>query len=190
MQSHMSSAPLPNPMGGAVPIRRPEIVAKPAPPQRRRPRMVGWIAALVAVALATGVYFNRERLSSKKDGVGSVTGLTTTSIVIGDLQRTVRLSGTISAERFAALMAPQLRGSRSGGGMNPGQRGFWGPQCYCQRAPQRGIVHAARRPKSWVLSLPSTGSSSSSSCSWSSALGGLPALARAWVKVFASSKRD
>jgi biotin carboxyl carrier protein len=37
----------------------------------------------------------------------------TATITTGDLERTIRVSGVVQAERFAALMAPRLRGSRS-----------------------------------------------------------------------------
>jgi hypothetical protein len=37
----------------------------------------------------------------------------TGGIIVGDVRRTLRVAGTIQAERFASIMAPQLRGSRS-----------------------------------------------------------------------------
>jgi HlyD family secretion protein len=39
--------------------------------------------------------------------------LRTATIATGDIERTIRLSGIVSAERFVALMAPRLRGIRT-----------------------------------------------------------------------------
>ncbi len=40
----------------------------------------------------------------------------TATIASGDLERTIRVSGVVQAERFASLMAPRLRGSRGASG--------------------------------------------------------------------------
>jgi biotin carboxyl carrier protein len=42
--------------------------------------------------------------------------LRTVTLAAGDLDRTIRVSGIVTAEKFAALMAPRLRGSRSASG--------------------------------------------------------------------------
>src|SRR6185295_9187643 len=105
----MSSAS--NPLGGALPQRtpsRPEIV-KPAP-QRPRTRGLGWgLAALVIIAGA-GFYLNRDRLAPKEGGGGPVTASTRTAVVaVGDVHRTLRVAGSVAAERFAAITAPRLQ---------------------------------------------------------------------------------
>ncbi len=84
-------------------------------------------AAFVVVALAAGAVFLRTRPAAQKKGGGGGAAVIRTAVVVaGDLHRTVRLSGTISAERFAAIMAPQLHGSHSGrgrdGGSSPSMR--------------------------------------------------------------------
>ena len=122
MRFEMSSASVPNPLGGALPQRapsRPEIV-KPVPP-RPRPRGMWWGLAAVTIVAGAGLYLNRDRLAPKEGG-GGPTGTTVRTAIIaaGDVHRTLRVSGVITAERFAAVIAPQLRGSR---GSFSGSRG-------------------------------------------------------------------
>src|SRR5882724_11640489 len=120
MQFEMSSASVPNPLGGALPDRapsrpepsRPQIV-KPAP-RKPRPRAMWWGLAALAIAGAVGAYWNAGRVPPREGGGGpSSTVFRTAAISVGDLHRTLRVTGSISAERFAAVIAPQLRGSRS-----------------------------------------------------------------------------
>src|SRR6266851_3729403 len=118
----MSSASLPNPLGGALPERapsRPEIV-KPVPP-KPRPRGVWWGLAALAIVGGIGAYLNGGRVPPGERGGGSSASVfRTAAISFGDLQRTLRVTGSISAERFAGVIAPQLRGSRSSYGGNRG----------------------------------------------------------------------
>src|SRR6185369_672497 len=115
MRFEMSSASVPSPLGGALPQRapsRPEIV-KPVPP-KPRPRGLLWGLVAVAIVAGAGLYLNRDRLSPKQGGGGSGGAIVRTAAIgVGDLHRTLRVSGVIAAERFAAVIAPQLRGSRS-----------------------------------------------------------------------------
>src|SRR5215472_17042693 len=98
----MSSASVPNPNErGALPgpAPRPEIV-RPSPPPRRH-RAYGWIAAaLVIAAAAAGLYWNRQRVTAEKGGGPAATAIPTAVVSFGDLHRTVRLGGSIQAERF------------------------------------------------------------------------------------------
>src|SRR3979411_1072092 len=105
MRFYMSSAPITNPLGGALPQHapsRPEIV-KPVPP-KSRPRGLGWGLAALGGMLGAGAYWNHERVPPEKgDGGSSVAAMRTAVIATGELKRTVRLGGSIQAERFAAL---------------------------------------------------------------------------------------
>src|ERR1700730_14033484 len=123
MHFQMSSASVPNPLGGeALPQpSRPEIV-KPIPP-KRRPRALAWGLAALAIIAGAALYLNlnRDRVPPENGGGGlSVAAFRTAVIATGELKRTLRLSGTIQAERFAALLAPQLHGNR---GSMSGNRG-------------------------------------------------------------------
>src|SRR5262252_7794572 len=99
----MSSASVPNPNEhGALPgpAPRPKIV-RPSPPARR-PRAYAWIVAalVVAAAAGAGLYWNRERVTAEKGGGPTATAIRTAVVSLGDLHRTVRLGGSIQAERF------------------------------------------------------------------------------------------
>src|SRR5260221_7609915 len=71
-------------------------------------------SALLIVLAGVGVGY-----IARKPSVPAQTApanLRTASVVKGDISRTVRVSGVIGAERFAAITAPRLRGSRTGSG--------------------------------------------------------------------------
>src|SRR5258705_13895343 len=99
MQFEMSSASVPNPLGGALPQRapsRPEIV-KPIPP-RPRPRGLLWGLAAVAIVAGAGLYLNRDRLAPKEGG-GGPTGAAGRMAAIGGggLHLTFRVGGGITS---------------------------------------------------------------------------------------------
>lgn len=80
-----------------------------------------WLSAILLLGLAAMAgYFLKPGTGAKKTGKGGMVGTRTMPVAVGDLEQTIRLSGVVQAERFAALMAPQLRGSRSGRGRQSG----------------------------------------------------------------------
>jgi len=79
-----------------------------------------WGLAAVTIVAGAGLYLNRDRVAPKEGGGSTGTTVRTAAIAAGDLNRTLRVTGTITAERFAAVIAPQLRGSR---GSFSGSRG-------------------------------------------------------------------
>jgi HlyD family secretion protein len=83
-------------------------------PRHRRSIWIPVLLTVVAVA-AVGSYFNHQANSGDK-GKRETATLRTASIARGDVDHTVRISGVIAAERFAAIMAPRLRGTRVGSG--------------------------------------------------------------------------
>ena len=68
------------------------------------------LAAVLVAALGLGYYLTRG--VAKQGGPGNVV-LQSAAVGVGELYSTVRVNGVISAEKFAALMVPQVRGSRS-----------------------------------------------------------------------------
>lgn len=74
-----------------------------------------WVLAAVLVALAAGAYWLLGPARSQA-GRSAAPGaaIRTVRVRSGRLERTLRLTGTTAPERFAALLAPQLRGSRHG----------------------------------------------------------------------------
>ncbi|MBE7541698.1 MAG: HlyD family efflux transporter periplasmic adaptor subunit [Solibacteraceae bacterium] len=76
------------------------------------------ILLAVLIAGGAGVYFLRDQIAPVLTGGGGGAGpvvVNTTPVTRGTLERTIRLSGTTVAERYASLIAPQLRGGRGGG---------------------------------------------------------------------------
>lgn len=99
-----SAAPKPafSPSPGLVPV---------PPPPRRAP----WVLAAVVVVLATatGLYL-KLRTSPASQVTNSIR---TVRAVRGVLQQNLRLSGSISAKRFADIFAPMMQGPDAGRGL-------------------------------------------------------------------------
>src|SRR5262245_18610761 len=121
----LSSAPAPEPGDGkgTPPMPAPALVPSAPKPRRNRRRLLAGIAATI-VAIAGIALFVNTKIGPKVPGPpGNVVIVRTAAVDQGDLHDTVRVTGVISAEKFAALMAPQIRGSRNDrgrGGMGGG----------------------------------------------------------------------
>jgi HlyD family secretion protein len=81
------------------------------------------ILVVVAILGAGAAYYYKTQNDAKVAAKGSLLSVPTMVVGAGDLHATVRVTGTIGAERYAALLAPRILGSRSG--MNRG--GMGGP---------------------------------------------------------------
>src|ERR1035437_2531286 len=123
MQSFSSSAPAPGsgdePQGiPPLPVPGPAVVPSKQPAKRR---VAIWGIPLVVAILGGGIalYLNTEsgKRALGKGGPPPVI-VPGGSVSLGDLHTTVRVSGTVAAQNFAALLAPRIVGSRSG--MNRG----------------------------------------------------------------------
>ncbi|MEO8370811.1 MAG: HlyD family efflux transporter periplasmic adaptor subunit [Candidatus Solibacter sp.] len=141
MQPTPSSVPNPN-----GPEGQPKPGPSAVPPQHHEapPRRIGMWSILIAVLVigAGAAYYMKSQSDAKAAAKSSLVSVSTGIVGMGDLHSTVRVNGTISAENFAALMAPRILGSRSGfnrggdgaggdagrgGGGNPGGGGGGGP---------------------------------------------------------------
>lgn len=122
-----AGAPLPSPQPEPlrpVPVR-PVPVEEPPPPPRKAP---GGFTALMLVlfgAGAGGLLYNQlesgNSLISTSGGGPGGAFVRTAKATTGDLEETIRVSGTIAAKSFAAIRAPQIRrGRRSSGGGSGG----------------------------------------------------------------------
>lgn len=67
---------------------------------------------LATVVCVAGVAWIGKELWGARPATQEAVVVRTATIATGDLERTIRVSGVVQAERFAALMAPRLRGSR------------------------------------------------------------------------------
>jgi multidrug efflux pump subunit AcrA (membrane-fusion protein) len=82
--------------------------------------------ALAAVVLAGGIgLYLKNQSQSKTSGGGPVVTVATVAVGLGDLNASIRVNGTVAAEKFAALLAPRIMGSRSGFNRG-GDAGFQG----------------------------------------------------------------
>ncbi len=92
-----------------------------------------WITlALLVVAAGVAFYFKSQ--SALAGGGGPIITVPTVAAVVGELDRKVRVTGTIAAQIFAPLLAPRIQGSRSntnrggmGGSLGAGPAGGGGP---------------------------------------------------------------
>ena len=116
MQPSMSSAPAPQPRVAPAPKPgAPTLVPAPQKPARRRFAMFAGLAVAVVI-LAGAAYYFQAKTGARTPGGPEGIVVRTAAVDAGELQETIRVTGVISAERFAAVMAPQIRGSRSGRG--------------------------------------------------------------------------
>jgi HlyD family secretion protein len=86
------------------------------------------------LVVAAGVAFYFKSQSALAGGGGPIITVPTVAAVVGELDRKVRITGTVAAKNFAALLAPRIQGSRSntnrggmGGSLGAGPAGGGGP---------------------------------------------------------------
>ncbi len=114
-----AGSPLPapqQPQPGPVPVE------EPAPPPKKGPG--GWSALLLLLLGAGAGWWLYNASEGAGDLAASTAGggpgaaiLRTAKVTTGNLESTIRLSGTIAARSFAAIRAPRIRtGSRALGG--------------------------------------------------------------------------
>jgi len=123
MQSLSSSAPAPGSGGepqGIPPLPVPGPAAVP-PTRPAKRRVAIWGIPLVLAILGGGIALYLNTQSGQKalgKGGPPATVVPVVAVSLGDLRSTVRVSGTVAAQNFAALLAPRIMGSRTG--MNRG----------------------------------------------------------------------
>ena len=114
--STSSSIPAPDAGSGAQPtVLQPKPAVVPRKPQPPKRRTALWGTLLLLALLAGGAaYYLNTQSQAKVSGSGPVLSVSTAVVGMGDLQATVRVNGTVSAQNFASLLAPRIMGSRSG----------------------------------------------------------------------------
>ena len=103
--SSLSSAPSPARQPDAP---KPSLVPPPEP-ERRGPAR--WLIPLVIILILGGLGWWKFRPSAKTGG--PVIAVPVVSVATGDIQKAVRVTGTVAARNFASLLAPRVLGSRS-----------------------------------------------------------------------------
>ena len=101
--------------GSNAPSARPSgPVVAPAPERegRKTPKV---LIIIILLVIAGGAYwlFRQQEAAEREAGEARL-GLRTATVQTGAIERTLRLSGVTAAEKFVSLIAPQIRGSRSG----------------------------------------------------------------------------
>src|SRR5271169_3248375 len=135
MQPQSSSVPAPDPRREPVApppqVPRPTVVP-PRQPGRRRKAL--WISLALLVTAAGVALYLRGQPELGGGGGGPIITVPTVAAVVGELDRKVRVTGTVAAKEFAALLAPRIQGSRSntnrggmGGSLGAGPAGGGGP---------------------------------------------------------------
>jgi len=111
---HPNPSSVPNPQG---PQGQPPTGPAAVPPRERhiddKPSRTGLWVAIAIVAVSAGAYYYKAQNDKKEAARNSIISVSTGVVGIGEVNATVRVNGTISAENFAALMAPRILGSRS-----------------------------------------------------------------------------
>ena len=90
------------------PAAGPQPAQPPAGPKRNKRRLIWIVAALVAAAGIAVVVATRSRPDEAKRA--AVAAIRTAPVVMGPLERTLRIAGTTSARNFAVVGTPMLRG--------------------------------------------------------------------------------
>ncbi len=97
-----------------APRPAPQVV--PAPERQRRRRLRWWIVpAILLVGIGLYVQWGRQR-AAREQAAGAVAQVPVFKVEAGALERTLRVSGTTRAEKYASVLVPRLEGSRSGRG--------------------------------------------------------------------------
>ena len=95
------------------PAHQPE-APKPSlvpPPERQRRGPARWLIPLVLILILGGLAWWKFQPAAKTGG--PVIAVPVVSATVGDIQKAVRVTGTVAARNFASLLAPRVLGSRS-----------------------------------------------------------------------------
>lgn len=99
--------------------------AKPLGPQvvavheeEHRPTSKWWVLLVLVAVAGAGYWLWTKQAQVEQKTAEARAGVRTAVVESGLVERTMRLSGATAAERFVSLIAPQIRGSRSGRNRN------------------------------------------------------------------------
>ena len=122
MHPPSSSVPAPDPQRAPVPpVPRPTVVPPREPERRRR---ILWISLAFLLVAGIGAALYLKGRPGFGSGSGPIITVPTVTATVGGLDRKVRVTGTVAAKNFAALLAPRIQGSRSN--INRGGMGGFG----------------------------------------------------------------
>jgi HlyD family secretion protein len=112
MQSQMSTVPsmVPKP---SAPAAAPQVVHGAPKPPRKSTRWLIVPGLVLLAGLGWWLWQRSQAASAQQSTPAAVTAVRTATVTTGDVVRSLRLTGTTGAEKFASLLVPQLRGSRA-----------------------------------------------------------------------------
>jgi len=113
MQPHMSSASTPSAAASPAPQRTAPQPAIVRPSPRKPGHGKTWLSLALVAAAAVLFFYWKTRSDAQSSQQQAALVTRTGPVTWGDVRHVVRVSGTIQAERFASILAPQIRGSRS-----------------------------------------------------------------------------
>lgn len=116
MQPTMSSVPQPDEQNPQTQPTKPgpSIVPPRLTTAPHKPRSMGiWVVLAIVVVAAAGYYF-KTRSDAQVATKNSFVSVASATVGLGDVTATIRVNGTVSAQNFAALLAPRILGSRTG----------------------------------------------------------------------------
>jgi hypothetical protein len=111
--------PQANPLPASAPKPAgPQIVPDPHSGSPGEPSGKGKWFVLIALLIATGLgyYFWNQRQQDEQKAAIAKAGIRTATVQQGNVEKRLRLTGVTGAGKFVSLIAPQIRGSRSGRG--------------------------------------------------------------------------
>ena len=100
--------PVANPPSGGSP----QVVA---PEEPRRGGKRGWVLLLLLLGGLSAGYWYWQHQQHSADSAATAMVVRTATVDKGRVERTIRLTGVTSAEKYSSLIAPSLRGGRGGG---------------------------------------------------------------------------
>ena len=104
-------APAPAPERQPAPLRPRPLPRHP----EGSPRKAWWLGSLaILVVIGMVAWWQREAFSPGAGKGRARPAFRTVTVTVGDLVKSIRVSGVTSAERFTVLRAPQMQGSRRG----------------------------------------------------------------------------
>ena len=104
--SSSNNAPLPDAgrePDALEPARPQPVAVPPAESARRNPAR--WLIPLLVILIAAGVAYYLKVRAAKNAATASVISTPVVTVSAGDVARTIRVTGTVAARNFAALMA-------------------------------------------------------------------------------------
>ena len=103
-------APLVAPARSAPPLR----VLRPRP---RKPRGHGWwLLGIAVILISAGAFiWQRREAARRRESQRAVGSVRTATVRVGTLERSLRLTGTTSAEKYVNMVTPYLSGNRGYG---------------------------------------------------------------------------